>query len=126
MDIKSLKKLFPMGDEEIEVNATEQLEQWYFQHGHRDHDYREQAIEACLKHGLPLSSTTNNGHEMCKRFVRLMCPCGTEMTLRGGGGTAAQHTAEYRCRRCGTTAELTFPLHGIVVRPKVAEEKGGS
>ena len=80
-------------------------------------DYRERAIDRCIKLNISFQSTGNSHYNLCKKFIKMICPfCGAEMKIANGYGGSGANSAEYKCA-CGASAGISTPVEGISFSP---------
>lgn len=128
MNLEQLKKLVPGLDlDEIEVNPTDQLEEYFFrqrQGVYISHGYKNDTIEFSVANRIPLVSTFNNVSNMAERFLAFRCSCGHEMKYTGGGGNGSVTSLNYKCGECGIEGCLIIPTGGISLTfPAKQEQK---
>lgn len=115
------KKLIEKYPQEMEiykkdedVNPLEVFEQYYFKQKSCK-DYRESAINKCIKEKEDFTSTTNSLFRIAKHFIRITCPtCKKEMKPCGGYGNGTMATINYNCD-CGNALQLSMPQNGISI-----------
>lgn len=75
----------------------------------RGMDYRRDAIDRIVREGLPLWTNCNLTWDIVQRYVKMTCPyCKNEMTYDGGGGSASETSASFKCSGCKAYASLTL------------------
>lgn len=84
-----------------------------FEHDRKDKDgkhidYRDAAIDRCVKAKVPFWSEANTAYDLMKRYVRLACPhCDKNMSVVDGGGSSITTSITYHCKACNIRASLT-------------------
>jgi len=92
------------------VNPLEQFEDYFF---HKPaygpiKNYRELALNKCIKEKVDFTSTHNSIYELTERLVVVKCPiCNAEMEQRGGGGSRGFTSINYDCK-CGTKISISL------------------
>jgi hypothetical protein len=106
---------------EIEhLNPLEQAEHWYFGsqgHSSSTRNYREQAIELCVKKKASFTSTCNSVYNLFGKFIKAACPkCKRNMEQNSGSGCGGAHTINYKCNHCDIQTSITCPSDGISIQ----------
>jgi len=119
MKLKDIKKLIPIKTDEIQVDSTAMIENYFFNNTPVTKNYKEESIEFMIQNQTNFHSTFNNIDILVKKFLKVSCPkCNCEIESKGGGGNSDFTTINFRCPQCSTEISLSFPHDGISVEFK--------
>jgi hypothetical protein len=125
MNIKQLRPLFDLVDEEADVNPLRAAEHQYFKEPYvppqlqtDKRTFRDKALDRVLELKLPFASTMNGYCEIFNRFVKVTCPyCGEPMEQKDGGANCAIAYVKYHCTKCKASVGITMPIDGFWAEP---------
>lgn len=81
-------------------------------------DYRQRAIEHCVKNTLPMTSTPDCLYDLCKMVLRMVCPyCESTLEVVNGSWGGGNWSIHLACQSCRATGFLRLPCDGLSFVP---------